>query len=107
MSQVKLPINPFQVGEIMIDQSVKALQTMVKMTEQNEKIALQAFDFNRKNREEGVKMIELAGEQLKQNTRLFVDMFDKLISFQVQSYKQASKASVDEINKQVAQFSKS
>ena len=107
MNQLKFPINPFQVGELMIDQSVKAMHNMVKVAEQNEKVAQQVIDFNRKNREEGVKMVELAGEQLKQTTRLFVDLFDKVVSFQMQSYKQASKAGMDELNKQVAQFSKS
>jgi hypothetical protein len=107
MSQVKFPVNPFQIGEIMIDQSVKAMHNLVKVAEQNEKAALQVIDFNRKNREEGVKLVELAGEQMKQTTRLFVDLFDKVLSFQMQSYKQASKASMDELNKQVAQFSKS
>ena len=52
-------------------------------------------------------MIELAGEQIKQSNRLFVDLFDKVLSLQMQSYKQASKVSMDELNRQVAVFSKS
>ena len=54
-----------------------------------------------------VKLIEQAGEQMKQSTRLFADMFDKMLSFQVQSYQQATKATTEQFNKQVAQFSKS
>lgn len=99
MSQVKFPFNPFQFSEIAIDQSLKAMQAMVKVAEQNDKIAQQMIDFNRKNREEGVKMIEAAGEQMKQSSRLFVDMFDKMLSFQAQNYKQATQVA--------AQFSKS
>ena len=106
MSQIKFPVNPFQVSEILLDQSVKAMQNWVKVAEQGEKMTAQVMDFNRKNREESVKLIEQAGEQMKQSTRLFADMFDKMLSFQVQSYQQASKASVEQFNKQVAQFSK-
>ena len=106
MSQIKFPVNPFQVSEIILDQSVKAMQNWVKVAEQGEKMTAQVMDFNRKNREESVKLIEQAGEQIKQSTRLFADMFDKMLSFQVQSYQQASKASVEQFNKQVAQFSK-
>lgn len=99
MSQVKFPFNPFQFSEIAIDQSLKALNVMVKAAEQNDKIAQQVIDFNRKNREDGLKMVEAAGEQMKQSSRLFVDMFDKMLNFQAQSYKQASQVA--------AQFSKS
>jgi len=107
MSQIKFPVNPFQVSEIILDQSVKAMQNWVKVAEQGEKTAAQVIDFNRKNREESVKLIEQAGEQLKQSTRLFADMFDKMLSFQVQGYQQATKATTEQFNKQVAQFSKS
>ena len=107
MSQIKFPVNPFQVSEILLDQSVKAMQNWVKVAEQGEKMTAQVMDFNRKNREESVKLIEQAGEQMKQSTRLFADMFDKMLSFQVQSYQQATKATTEQFNKQVAQFSKS
>ena len=107
MSQIKFPVNPFQVSEIILDQSVKAMQNWVKVAEQGEKMTAQVIDFNRKNRDESVKLIEQAGEQLKQSTRLFADMFDKMLSFQVQSYQQATKATTEQFNKQVAQFSKS
>ena len=78
----------------------------MSVAEQGETLTAQAIEFNRKNREESVKLIEQAGEQIKQSTRLFADMFDKMVSFQVQSYQQAGKASVEQFNKQVAQFSK-
>ena len=107
MSQIKFPVNPFQVSEMLLDQSVKAMQNWVKVAEQGEKMTAQVMDFNRKNREESVKLIEQAGEQMKQSTRLFADMFDKMLSFQVQSYQQATKATTEQFNKQVAQFSKS
>lgn len=106
MSQIKFPVNPFQVSELILDQSVKAMHNWVKVAEQSEKTAAQVVEFNKKNREESVKLIEQAGEQIKQSTRLFADLFDKMLSFQVQSYQQASKASVEQFNKQVAQFSK-
>jgi len=108
MSQTKVPVfNPFQVSEFFIDQSLKALQNGVKLAEQNEKMALQMLDIQRKNREEGVKMIESAADQLKQTTRLFIDLFEKTVNSQVQTYRQASKSTVEEFSKQVAQFSKS
>jgi len=107
MSQIKFPVNPFQISEILLDQSVKAMQNWVKVAEQGEKMTAQVIEFNRKNRDESVKLIEQAGEQLKQSTRLFTDMFDKMLSFQVQSYQQATKATTEQFNKQVAQFSKS
>lgn len=37
MNQVKFPINPFQVGELMIGQVVKAMHNMVKVAEQMKK----------------------------------------------------------------------
>lgn len=107
MSQIKFPVNPFQISELLLDQSVKAMQNWVKVAEQGEKMTAQVIDFNRKNREESVKLIEQAGEQMKQSTRLFADMFDKMLSFQVQSYQQATKATTEQFSKQVAQFSKS
>jgi hypothetical protein len=103
---MKLPINPFQFNELIIDQSLKAVQNWVKVAEQGEKMTAQVIEFNKKNREESIKLIEATGEQFKQSTRLFADLFDKMFAFQVQSYQQASKASVEQFNKQVAQFSK-
>jgi hypothetical protein len=104
---MKFPVmNPFQVNEVIIDQSIKAMQNWVKVAEQGEKMTAQVIEFNKKNREESLKLIEASGEQLKQSTRLFADLFDKMLSFQVQNYQQASKATVEQFNKQVAQFSK-
>lgn len=107
MSQVKNVFNPFQIGEIAVEQSLRALQTSVKIAETNEKFVQQMIDFQRKNREEALKSVDVLAEQVKQNLRLFAEMGDKVLAFQVQSYKAASKAGVDEINKQFAQFSKS
>lgn len=104
---MKFPVmNPFQLNEVIIDQSVKAMQNWVKVAEQGEKMTAQVLEFNKKNREESLKLMEASAEQLKQSTRLFTDLFDKMLSFQVQNYQQASKATVEQFNKQVAQFSK-
>ncbi|MBN9414361.1 MAG: hypothetical protein J0I12_02940 [Candidatus Eremiobacteraeota bacterium] len=104
---MKFPVmNPFQLNEVIIDQSVKAMQNWVKVAEQGEKMTAQVLEFNKKNREESLKLIEASAEQFKQSTRLFTDLFDKMLSFQVQNYQQASKATVEQFNKQVAQFSK-
>jgi hypothetical protein len=104
---MKTAFNPFFFQELLIEQSLKGVQTLVKMAEANEKMVVQALDFQRKNRDEAVKVVEQLGEQAKANTRLWVDMAEKVLAYQVQGYKQASKASIDEFNKQVAQFSKS
>lgn len=104
---MKFPVmNPFQVNEVIIDQSIKAMQNWVKVAEQGEKMTAQVIEFTKQNREESLKLIEASGEQAKQSTRLFADLFDKMLSFQVQNYQQASKATVEQFNKQVAQFSK-
>jgi len=104
---MKTAFNPFFFQELLIEQSLKGVQTLVKMAEANEKMVVQALDFQRKNRDEAVKVVEQLGEQAKANTRLWVDMAEKVLAYQVQGYKQASKASIDEFNKQVAQLSKS
>lgn len=97
----------FQFSEMMIDQSLKALHNSVKVAEQGEKMTQQVIEFNRKNREEAVKMAETFATQAKQNTRALVEMTEKWTAFYSSNYKQVSKATSEHINKQVAQFSKS
>ncbi len=107
MTQSPFFMNPFQITELMIDQSLKALHNSVKVAEQGDKMAQQVIDFNRKNREESVKMVETFANQAKQNTRALVEMTEKWTAFYTNNYKQVSKATSEHINKQVAQFSKS
>lgn len=96
-----------QFTETLIDFQIKSLHNAVKIAEQAEKMTVQVLDIQRKQREEGLKLVEKAAEQAKQNSRVLVDLTERWMAFHTQNYKQASKATVDQFNKQVAQFSKS
>jgi len=100
-------MNAFQISDMMIDQSLKAMQGAIELQEQGDKFARAALDNQAKGREAGLKVAELIAQTAKQNSRIFLGMFENAAALQQEQVKKFTQASVDEFNKRVETFSKS
>ena len=79
--------SPFAIGEMMIENSLKAFNALGSMQEYSEKMVRTAVDNNKAARETGIKMVQQWAEMTRENSRHFSGAVEGAVTSGTQAYK--------------------
>ena len=89
---------PFAIGEMMIENSLKAVKALNTVAEYNEKMARTALDNGKNAREMGMKMVQQWAEMTRENTRHFGGAVEKAVATGTQAYKTQVEAFMPKVS---------
>lgn len=94
------------VVDIMMDQSLRGLNTFCWAQEQGEKIVRSWMEHNQTTREEGQKVAAKMAEHVKENQRQLQTLVQNTVRMSLEAYKVPQVAMVEELTRRVDELTK-
>ena len=92
---------PKAISEAIVENSLRAVQQLGFVQEQNEKFGKMVLENSRISREEGVKFAQRWAEQVRENQKHVQALVHNTVRMSLDSYKTASQQTIEELTRQV------
>ena len=97
---------PIAFGEMMIENTLKAVQAFGLASEQGDKVARMALDNAKTAREQGLQVATKWAEMARENQRQSANLFNSSVKMSVDTYRTYNQQTVEELGKQVERLTK-